>query len=397
MMKKFLWAVPALVCVFLSGAASSAELMVAATMQRCTATEECTLVTNSCTDNCGFIPVNKVNLPVLEQNYAARCNKPSSANVPCTMNPPMAAACINGRCTIDYAYINNGDKNDYKSGAFGVPPAAVPSKIPGDYSKVNDRKGAFSAYDLPQNDVRQDSMGEIKKTIYVPPSAPVSGGNYVSVTKPQQTAPAPAGTPAPAAPVVPAPIAAPTPAPVPRAPDMVQSKPRTPSLIVAPTQAPPVLAPVPNVPAAAVQMPVATPANVPVMKPSRPNQLPPTAAVTPVTPAPTAAPAPLEYVAPAPKTLPAVPPIPAVGATGVPQAPAGSVPIPPSDLKPSPTFIPPAGVAIPVGPNDPGAPPAPGTMIQLKGTDAIVPPATGSQKTFAPKTDKQYMGSAGNQ
>lgn len=371
-----------LACIAFSGKAQSADLMVAATMQRCAATEECTLVSNNCTDNCGFIPVNKSSLPVLEQNYQARCNKPSSSNPPCTMNPPMAAACINGRCTIDYAYINNGDKNDYKSGAFGVPPAAVPSQVKGDYSKVNDRKGSFSAYDLPQQDVREGTIGELHTTVYTPPSAPVSGGKYVPVGSQQQPQHAPAA---------PASVAAPTLAPVqPQAQAVTKSQGS--SLVITPAApqaaAAPVLAPIPaagaNPAPAAV---IAPPSNVPAMTPSRPYKQ-----AAPQVPS-----APVEYVVPETNAAPAavVAPIPSVGATGAPRAPAGSVPIPPSDLKPAPTFVPPPGTAIPVGPNDPGAPPPAGTFIQLSPSDAVVPPAEGSKRPFNnTATPKKYMGSA---
>lgn len=353
-----------LTCVAFTGKAQSADLMVAATMQRCTATEECTLVSNNCTDNCGFIPVNKSSLPVLEQNYQARCNKPSSANPPCTMTPPMAAACINGRCTIDYAYINNGDKNDYKSGAFGVPPAAVPSQVKGDYSRVNDRKGGFSAYDLPQKDVREGTIGEIHTTVYTPPSAPVSGGNYVPVGNAPQRA----------APVQPQATAV--------------TKVIEPSLIVTPAapQAPaPVLAPVPAVNANPAPAAVPPLSNVPAMTPSRPYKQPAVNAVA----------GPIEYVAPETNAAPAAAPIPAIGATGVPRAPTGSVPIPPSDLKPTPTFVPPPGTAIPVGPNDPGAPPPAGTFIQLSPSAAVVPATEGSKRPFNNASPpKKYVGSA---
>jgi len=110
------------------------------------------------------------------------------------------------------------------------------------------------------------------------------------------------------------------------------------------------------------------------MTPSRPNQLSPTGPVQPaaVPATPTYVPPPAPAAVPAPayvpaETKPAGPAIPAVGATGVPQAPPGSTPIPPSDLKPTPTFVPPAGTAIPANPEDPGAPPPEGTQIMMKG------------------------------
>lgn len=335
-MKKISLSVLSLLCVgFALPAFAASDLMVAATMQRCTANAECVLVTNSCNDNCGFVPVNKENMTALEGLYQSRCGKSMSANPTCNMNPPLAAACINSRCTIDYAYAHNADARDYKSGAYPVPEAAVPSKVPAaEYKGVDDTKGGFSAYNLPNTEVKQNTVGTLTTKVYVPPSAPVTGGNYVPV---DSTTPV-----APAVPATPVPVAAPVAEPVPT-----------------------------SVPAQAVVPPAAVPAPasnattaVPAMTPSRPNQLPPP--VAPPQPAPVPAPAPAPTYVPA-ETKPSGPAIPAVGATGVPQAPPGSTPIPPSDLKPAPTFVPPAGTAVPANPEDPGAPPPEGTQIMMKG------------------------------
>ncbi|HEU4838728.1 MAG TPA: hypothetical protein VFS88_04870 [Micavibrio sp.] len=361
-MKKIVFSVLTAVSAAFTIPAYAADIMVASTMQRCTTNEECALVTNSCQDNCGYVPVNRANLPALETLYQSRCNKAMSANPTCNMNPPISAACINARCTIDYAYANNAGAKDYQSGAYPVPEAPVPSKVPaGAYSNVNDRDGHFTAYDLPQNKVRQDTVGQIVDKVYVPPSAPVSGGNYVPVT-----GTAPSATP-PAAPV---------------------AAPATPAYAPGTNAAPPAQQPPPAIPPVAVptNKSYATPPSaVPAMTPSKPNQLPPGTSPAP-TPAPVAAPLPTAPVtqpeayvpAPTQPTIPApglppapgvksstAPAVPAVGAPGVPQAPAGSVPIPPSDLKPAPTFVPPPGTPVPVGPEDPGAPPPKGTTMLM--------------------------------
>ncbi len=189
----------------------------------------------------------------------------------------------------------------YEAGAYPVPEQATPSKVQGDYSNVNDKKGDFSAYNLPEGAVKQQTMGKIIDRIYVPPGAPVSGGIYTSVDQaPAQPQPAPQAAPAP------------QPAAVPAATSPVQA-PR-----------PPVAAPAANTNYQdELNVPnVDTPPQIP--SPGLPN---------------------------APRAeklndgLPA--PIPQVGASGVPQAPPGSTPIPPSDLKPAPTFVPPAGTAVP--------------------------------------------------
>lgn len=348
-MKKFTFSVLALIAAAFAAPALASDVMVASTMQRCTTNEECALVTNSCKDNCGFVPVNRASLTAIETLYQTRCNKPMSANPTCNMNPPISAACINARCTIDYAYANNAGAKDYQAGAYPVPEAPVESKVPaGSYANVNDRDGHFTAYDLPQGEVKQDSVGTITTKVYVPPSAPVSGGNYVPVTGSVPSAPATPQIPPSIAPAVIPPVPSAAPAVVP--PQAVPS-------------------------AHTYATPPVTTSGIPAMVPSKPNQLPPE--VAPVIPsAPIATPqayvpAPTQPTLPAPGLPPApsvavnAPAVPAVGAPGVPQAPAGSIPIPPSDLKPAPTFVPPAGTAVPVAPEDPGAPPPEGTTMLM--------------------------------
>lgn len=393
-MKKIVFSVLTAVSAAFTLPAHAADIMVASTMQRCTTNEECALVTNSCQDNCAYVPINRANLPALEALYQSRCNKAMSANPACNMNPPISAACINARCTIDYAYANNAGAKDYQSGAYPVPAAPVPSKVPaGAYANVNDRDGHFTAYNLPQNEVRQDTVGQIVDKVYVPPSAPVSGGNYVPVTAgATPSAAAPATQPA-------APVTAPAPA-ANAAPPAAQQPPAA------------------AIPPAAVptNRSYATPPSaVPAMTPSKPNQLPPGAYPAPA-PAPAAAPLPTAPVtqpeayvpAPTQPTIPApglppapaakspttTPAVPSVGAPGVPQAPAGSVPIPPSDLKPAPTFVPPPGTPVPAAPEDPGAPPPKGTTMLMplpNGETAVIGGAAKVEmkKTFAAAKPKK--------
>ena len=307
------------------------DLMVAATMQRCATNEDCALVTNSCNDNCGFVPINKTNIPTLDALYQSRCGKPMSANPACTVNPSMAAACVNARCTIDTAYKNNAGAGDYKSGAYPVPEAPVPSKV---QANVTDSK-SLTAYSLPQTDVKQNTVGTIITKVYVPASSPVSGGNYVPIG--QAAAIPPAAVPTAQSNATP-------PVPVPSAP-----------VATAPQMIPP-----PAVPASPT---------VPAMTPS----------VEPSIAAPV-------YV-PAPPAVPSAPPIPSVGATGVPQAPMGAKPIPPSDLQPAPTYVPPAGTTSEVSPEDPGAPPPEGTTMTM------TPGPDGSKgMTTAPTTKTKSFG-----
>lgn len=341
------------------------DVRVAAAMQRCSTNEECTLVTNSCQDNCGFVPIHKENLSALQGQYQARCGKPMEANPTCNMNPPISAACVNARCTIDYAYANHASAGDYKAGAYAVPEAPVPSKVaPDAYKHIDDRHG-FTAYNLPQNEVREGTVGTLHTTVYVPPASPVSGGNYVPVTPGvATTAPTPA-TPAPAT----------TPAVPPTIPPAAVPVPTT---YATPPVAVPAPQPVPSAPAYVA--PVAPRDAVPHMTPSVPNQLPPgyvdttTGAVAPTVPT-----QPYEYVAP--DTIVTAPPVPTP--PPVPVAPPGSKPIPPSDLKPVQSLVTPAGGTVPVNPEDPGAPPPEGSSIILK--DGKLGVSATSGKTDAAK------------
>ncbi len=343
-----------------NGIAHASDLMVASAMQRCTTNEECALVTNSCADNCGFVPVNKMNLATLQQTYQQRCGKPMEANPQCNLNPPIAAACINSRCTIDYAYANNAGPKDYQSGAYPVPEAAVPSKVPASAAPANDRQG-YTAYQIPQNEVREGSLG----TIYVPSNAPVKGGNYVPVTPGQQ----PFVAPAPVAPAAPAPTAAPV-------------APRAGIAPYAPTAAtyatPPVVKPATLVTPTVATQEATTPVPAPVAVPA--------AAPTPV---PTATTTPKQIATP-------TNPIPSSASDRIPEPrvpqeepmlkgtspDTGNVnaPIPPSEYK-SQTFVPPAGSTSPVAPEDPGAKPPEGTVL-------IAPTPRGPDETptFGTKT-----------
>lgn len=143
--------------------AFAADLMVPAAMQRCTSDAECTMVSNSCNNVCADLPVNSANLSTIETLRAQRCTNPATeATQECTTHPPLEAACINNRCTISYAYQTHGDAQDYKPGAYPVPESPVPSQTTQDYSGVNDRDGNFNAYDLPEDVVRQNALGQYK-------------------------------------------------------------------------------------------------------------------------------------------------------------------------------------------------------------------------------------------
>jgi hypothetical protein len=322
-MRKTLLRILAIVpIIVITAPALAADLMVPAAMQRCNTNDDCAMISNSCADGCGSAPANKASMPALLQQYQTKCGVALEAQPKCNMNPPLGSACINGRCTIDYAFANHAGPADYKSGAYPVPEAPVPSKVDPAKAPANDRQG-FTAYDMDSENVQEKSLGQIKDTVYVPPSAPVHGGNYVPVT--------PKAAPAPAAPA-PAPTAAPVPAPA--------------APVATPAPAAPVATPSQTQPQASMdQEPYATP-----RAPTAPQ-------------ASTYVPAKPEFAPPAEPQIieqPAVPVTPAraLGASPpeLPPMPPQPTPITASDLTEQ-RLSPPEGVTVPVGPNDPGATP----------------------------------------
>lgn len=177
--------------------AMATDIMIPATMQRCAADADCTMVSNSCEDSCADLPVNKANVSSIDSLRTQRCGAAKPAEgVACNTNPPLESSCINNRCTIGYAYKNHGDAQDYQSGAYPVPEKAVPApQGTADYSGVDDRDGSFSAYDLPNDIVRQNALGQY---------------NFPAATAPTPSAaPAPTNAPAPAAPAQQQPVPGP--------------------------------------------------------------------------------------------------------------------------------------------------------------------------------------------
>ncbi len=138
---------------------------------------------------------------------------------------------------------------------------------------VNDKKDGFSAYNLPQGDVKQKVVGQIFDRIYVPADAPVTGEQYSPIEntyKPAQP------TPPPAAPVAPTqPVVAPTqPQTLTYPTNPVVPEPAATAPVQAPEAQP---TPTPVQPTAPVQTmeeqaPPKPLANVPTMTPTRPNQ-----------------------------------------------------------------------------------------------------------------------------
>lgn len=146
-----------------AAALASTDISVPASMQICQSNADCTMVSNTCGDNCADLPVNKGSLAAIDTLKSQRCGGSASGpeNQVCHTNPPMSSTCINNRCTVGYAFQHHADPQDYKSGAYPVPERATqPAPQTQSYNGVNDTDGTFSAYDMPSDQVRQNALGQ---------------------------------------------------------------------------------------------------------------------------------------------------------------------------------------------------------------------------------------------
>lgn len=87
-------------------------------IQTCSTNEQCTLVSQTCSTSCASLPVNSKFVEAMTEKRTQECGSNVSALPTCVMNPPLHAACINNRCTIDYAFQHNSHDGDYKNGGY---------------------------------------------------------------------------------------------------------------------------------------------------------------------------------------------------------------------------------------------------------------------------------------
>lgn len=93
-----------------------AQPVVSAGHQHCNTNQECTLISLTCGDACASVPVSlqgKADLDPILRNHCSGV-LPEEIDMVCHMHPPLGAACINNRCTIDYAFENHGEPADYQ-------------------------------------------------------------------------------------------------------------------------------------------------------------------------------------------------------------------------------------------------------------------------------------------
>jgi hypothetical protein len=145
--------------VLLGGASiASANSPVTPAMQSCTVNDDCVLANTACGTGCNFTPLNKLFSAALENNTQLSCGAPNTTI--CKMHPPLRAACINARCTIDYTVSGNADARDYVGGTAPVTP--TPRIEPQATINEIDKSGNITANDLPAGSVTTEgSLGTL--------------------------------------------------------------------------------------------------------------------------------------------------------------------------------------------------------------------------------------------
>lgn len=138
-----------------------------AAMQSCTSNADCVLTNTACATGCQFAPINRQFIATLQNLSHQSCG--ASNETVCTAHPPLQAACINARCTIDYSFSGNADARDYAPGttrpaqsannALSVVPAA-PRAHDVPFTAL-DRSGHFTADNLPPATVERGTLGSL--------------------------------------------------------------------------------------------------------------------------------------------------------------------------------------------------------------------------------------------
>jgi hypothetical protein len=112
------------VFICLMAAPVAAAPVVGAEHQRCESNADCTLTSLTCGNTCASVPVSLSGKAALVSNLRNECGGtlPEESSTICHMHPPLAAACINNRCTISYAFENHGEPADYQNRAADTGP-----------------------------------------------------------------------------------------------------------------------------------------------------------------------------------------------------------------------------------------------------------------------------------
>lgn len=175
-----------------TAAMAQAEISVTGGMQSCMKHADCGLVATSCLQACSHIPVNKAAMSNINARYRDYCGFEASSRPTCNVTPPLQATCVQNRCTLVQARSMGGGQSvpqiSKKKVSTGKTVTSV-SSVPADsYAAMRkaaaeaygisttgtartaaaprrraaggDKSGFFTAYDLPQNLVKQNIMGQ---------------------------------------------------------------------------------------------------------------------------------------------------------------------------------------------------------------------------------------------
>ncbi|MEM6780302.1 MAG: hypothetical protein AAF569_00405 [Pseudomonadota bacterium] len=143
-----------------TSAFAQAEISVTAGMQSCSKHADCGLVATSCLQACSFTPINKLAMSNINARYRDYCGFEAGERPACNITPPLEATCVNNLCTLAQARTYGGFGNAYNdiAPATGQPTQPVPRS----YRTRGEKSGNFTAYDLPQDIVKQNIMGQYR-------------------------------------------------------------------------------------------------------------------------------------------------------------------------------------------------------------------------------------------
>jgi hypothetical protein len=175
-------------------AASAQGMLLAEQMQNCTTNEECILVAQTCATSCASLPINMKFVQTYTDRRTQSCGEAVNNLPVCNINPPMNAACINSRCTIDYAFQHNSHDGDYRNGGYqgsgSVPQQHSANSYSGASYTPSGKPDPSNGYVAPANAASVRSLGTVEMTTQpAPATAPVIQTQQVEQVPAEEPAP----------------------------------------------------------------------------------------------------------------------------------------------------------------------------------------------------------------
>ncbi len=140
--------------LLLSPIADAQEARPLAHMQQCRQNGECVFARSRC-DDCTLIPLNRTYAPTFSAELMKICAG-EIKDLRCSIHPAANPVCINGRCTLDYAYEEHADPADY------LHKTKKPGELITDDLTAAEKSGRFTAYDLDEGEVVTGNIGQLR-------------------------------------------------------------------------------------------------------------------------------------------------------------------------------------------------------------------------------------------